>query len=67
MSKFHQKEHYLSTETEYKLLPFKFDRLNDSEYVLTNDAVEKPHSKPPVYSAENFLKCAFSSIPSPFF
>lgn len=36
MSKFSEKEEYLPQKTKYKLLPFKFDRLNNSEYVLTN-------------------------------
>lgn len=36
MSKFQAYENYLTSENTYKLLPFKFDRLNDSEYVITN-------------------------------
>ena len=36
MSKFQAKEHYLSATSDYKLLPFKFERVNSSEYVLTN-------------------------------
>lgn len=40
MSKFSEKEEYLPLKAKYKLLPFKFDRLNSSEYVLTNLAGE---------------------------
>jgi uncharacterized protein len=36
MSKFQTYENYLPSENNYKLLPFKFERLNDSEYVITN-------------------------------
>lgn len=35
MSKFQDIEAY-NAEEQYKLLPFKFDRLNDQEYILTN-------------------------------
>lgn len=35
MSKFHDIDAY-GIEEEYKLLPFKFDRLNEEEYILTN-------------------------------
>lgn len=35
MSKFQDVEAYRIAE-QYKLLPFKFDRLNDKEYILTN-------------------------------
>ena len=35
MSKFKDLESYVSAE-QYNLLPFKFDRLNDQEYILTN-------------------------------
>lgn len=35
MSKFHDLDSYVSSDT-YNLLPFKFDRLNDREYILTN-------------------------------
>lgn len=36
MSKFLNKEEYLATNLYYKLLPFRFEHLNDAEYVLTN-------------------------------
>lgn len=36
MSKFQAYENYLPSENSYKLLPFKFERLNDNEYVITN-------------------------------
>jgi uncharacterized protein len=36
VSKFKAQEDYLPPEHSYKLLPFKFERLNDIEYVLTN-------------------------------
>ncbi|MEQ1813351.1 MAG: radical SAM protein [Candidatus Nitrotoga sp.] len=39
MSKFKNLEAYLPSKT-YDLLPFKFDRLNDEEYILTNMAGE---------------------------
>lgn len=39
MSKFQKLEHYERSDS-YELLPFKFDRLNDSEYVMTNMAGE---------------------------
>lgn len=39
MSKFQTLEHYAPQKT-YSLLPFKFDRLNDAEYLLTNMAGE---------------------------
>jgi hypothetical protein len=35
VSKFHDLESYVTAE-QYNLLPFKFDRLNDREYILTN-------------------------------
>ena len=35
VSKFKDLESYVSAE-QYNLLPFKFDRLNDQEYILTN-------------------------------
>ena len=40
MSKFQDYEAYLPASGQYKLLPFKFDRLNDKEYILTNLAGE---------------------------
>lgn len=39
MSKFQKLEFYAQQHT-YELLPFKFDRLNDDEYVITNIAGE---------------------------
>lgn len=36
MSKFREREDYLPNKSTYQLLPFKFDRLNDKDYVLTN-------------------------------
>lgn len=36
MSKFHNYEHYLSTEKKYSLLPFKFENLDEDKVVLTN-------------------------------
>lgn len=36
MSKFSEKNEYLPNNATYKLLPFKFDRLNNQKYVLTN-------------------------------
>lgn len=36
MSKFLSPDQYLSPTAGYELLPFKFERLNDKEYVLTN-------------------------------
>lgn len=36
MSKFLEREAYIPASKQYKLLPFKFDRLNDKEYILTN-------------------------------
>ena len=40
MSKFQDLDTYLPIPTQYKLLPFKFDRLTDQEYILTNLAGE---------------------------
>ena len=39
MSKFQKREFY-AQQRSYELLPFKFDRLNDDEYVITNMAGE---------------------------
>ena len=39
MSKFQKREFYAQSRP-YELLPFKFDRLNDDEYVITNMAGE---------------------------
>ncbi len=36
MSKFEIRESYLDKSRSYQLFPFKFDRLNTAEYVLTN-------------------------------
>ena len=36
MSKFQNQEAYLPEPKEYKLLPFRFERLNQTEYVLSN-------------------------------
>ena len=36
MSKFQNFETYQPPPQQYKLLPFKFDRLNDKEYLITN-------------------------------
>ena len=40
MSKFQNLETYIPQPKEYKLLPFRFERLNKSEYVLTNFSSE---------------------------
>ena len=40
MSKFQDFNAYQSVPQQYKLLPFKFDRLNDRDYLLTNMAGE---------------------------
>ncbi len=36
MSKFQDYDSYQPTSKQYKLLPFRFDRLSDGEYLLTN-------------------------------